>query len=142
MINQISVFLENRSGQLLEITSILKDANINMRAISIAETNEYGIIRLITDQPEYTVEVLKKEGFVAAMSEVLVVPVLDKVGGLNAMLKVMADENVNIQYMYSIFEKNNDETYMAINVDDPEKVTEVLEKHDMKPVMPSEIGIS
>ena len=141
MINQISVFLENRSGQLLEITSILKDANINMRAISIAETNEYGIIRLITDQPEYTVEVLKKEGFVAAMSEVLVVPVLDKVGGLNAMLKVMADENVNIQYMYSIFEKNNDETYMAINVDDPEKVTEVLEKHDMKPVMPSEIGI-
>ena len=141
MINQISVFLENRSGQLLEITSILKDANINMRAISIAETNEYGIIRLITDQPEYTVKVLKKEGFVAAMSEVLVVPVLDKVGGLNAMLKVMADENVNIQYMYSIFEKNNDETYMAINVDDPEKVTEVLEKHDMKPVMPSEIGI-
>lgn len=141
MINQISVFLENRSGQLLEITSILKDANINMRAISIAETNEYGIIRLITDQPEYTVEVLKNEGFVAAMSEVLVVPVLDKVGGLNAMLKVMADENVNIQYMYSIFEKNNDETYMAINVDDPEKVTEVLEKHGMKPVMPSEIGI-
>ena len=102
-IHQISVFLENRAGQLAEITKVLADNGIDMRAISIAETADYGVLRLIVDQPQKTTATLLEHGFILSMTPVTVVAVPDQPGGLAPVLQLVAEGNIDIEYMYSLF---------------------------------------
>ena len=101
-VRQISVFLENRAGQLAQICRILADAQIDMKALNIAETSDYGVLRLITDKPQKTLGVLAANGLVCTSSEVVAVKVPDVPGGLAGVLEVIAEKGISIEYMYSM----------------------------------------
>ena len=140
-IHQISVFLENRAGQLAEITKVLADSGIDMRAISIAETADYGVLRLIVDQPQKTTATLLEHGFVLSMTPVTVVAVPDQPGGLAPVLQLVAEGNIDIEYMYSLFTHKEGRAYMVFRVSDDEKFTALLQEHGIAAVSSEELGI-
>ena len=102
-IPQISVFLENRAGQLADITRILAEAQVNMRALSIAETTDYGVLRLIVDDAPKASSVLLGEGFILTMTPVVGVAVPDRPGGLGQVLSVISQAGIDVEYRYSVF---------------------------------------
>lgn len=117
-IHQISVFLENRAGQLSEITAMLAEDNIDIRAISIAETTDYGLVRMIVDDCKKASDSLLKHGNVLSMTPVLAVEVPDRPAGLAQLLKVFEEHHINIEYMYSLFTHREGMAYMVIKTDD------------------------
>ena len=128
LVTQISVFLENRPGTLREATSILSEAGINLRALNIAETSDYGVLRLITEDPERTAEVLREQGFLAARTTVLELQVPDEPGGLDRVLRVIAENGFDIEYMYSIMVSQGGSAGMIFRVRKPEKLWEILKE--------------
>ena len=125
-IDQISVFLENRAGQLAEITSLLTENNIILRAVSIAETKDYGILRLLADQPAMAAEVLRSHGFIFSVTPINAIPVSDKAGGLNSLLNKISAAGIDVQYMYSVYSLKDKVPYMMLRVEDPGKLEELL----------------
>lgn len=141
-IYQISVFLENRAGQLAEITDILSENKIDLKAINIAETADYGMLRLITDDPRKASSVLLEKGCVVSMTPVVALAVPDRPGGLNEVLHILSGESIDIEYMYSVFGKKNGSAYMIFRVGDPDKFATVLTGHGLAPAEGEELGIS
>ena len=118
-IHQISVFLENRAGQLADITGILADAQIDLRAINIAETADYGVVRLIVNDLYKTTTLLKDAGYVHSLTPVVGVAIPDVPGGLNRVLQVLTDAKVNVEYMYAFLGGEDvDHAYMIFRVAD------------------------
>ena len=118
-IKQISVFLENKPGKLKEMTGVLAANNVDMRALSLAETKDFGIARLVVDDVFNAVNILKEADFVASMTSVLAVAVPDEPGGLDKLLQIFADAKVNIEYMYAfIGGKDTKHAYMIFRVAD------------------------
>ena len=140
-VNQISVFLENRNGQLAEITGLLAENQINLRAISIAETSDYGVLRLIADDSEKATNVLLANGNIINMNPVTVVAVPDKPSGLSERLKLLSVGDISIEYMYSLFTHQNDKAYMVFRVTDYDNFIELLSKHGLTPVSSAELGL-
>ncbi len=140
-VHQISVFLENRAGQLAEITRVLADGGIDMRAISIAETADYGVLRLIVDKPQQATSTLLEHGFVLSMTPVTVVSVPDQPGGLAPVLQLVAEGEIDIEYMYSLFTHTDGKAYMVFRVSDDDKFTALLASHGISPVTIQELGI-
>ncbi len=138
-VTQISVFLENRAGQLSNITKVLSENGVDLRAINIAETQDYGVLRIIPADAQKASAVLLQNGFIMAMTPVIAVAVPDRPGGLNSLLEVLAEENIGIEYMYSVFSSNSGEALMVLQVGEAEKVAEVLAKHEFKTVTIDEI---
>lgn len=131
-VKQISVFLENRPGCLNEMTQALADAQIDLRGLSLAETSDFGIVRLIVDDVLGTATVLKDSGFVASLTDVLAVEVPNVPGGLNKVLCVLNKAGINIEYMYAILGNKKSETaYMIFRVSDNEKAAMALEKESV-----------
>ena len=129
IIQQISVFLENRTGQLLDVTKALADNQIDMQAINIAETADYGIARLIVNTPKKAMTVLHEKGFILRLTPVVQATVPDRPGGLNVLLEAVAKAGIDIEYMYSAFQgQNNGLAYMVFRVEDPESLDKVLQK--------------
>ena len=128
-IRQISVFLENRAGQLAEITKILYENDINLRALNIAETADYGVLRIITNHTTLTLDKLKEHGYIASVSEVIGAAVPDEPGGLFKLLDAIAAEGIDVGYMYSILGHTGDLSYMIFRVGDCQRAEAVLEKH-------------
>ena len=132
-VKQISVFLENRAGTLHEMTKALAEADIDLRGLSLAETSDFGIVRLIVDDVLGTVSTLKDAGFVASMTDVLAVEVPNVPGGLNKVLEILDGTGVNIEYMYAILGNKSSQTaYMIFRVDDNDKSAEALKKEGVK----------
>ena len=125
-VTQISVFLENRAGQLSNITKVLSENNIDLRAINIAETQDYGVLRIIPADAQKASAVLLENGFIMAMTPVIAVAVPDRPGGLNSLLEALSEENIGIEYMYSVFSMNSGEALMVLQVGEAEKVSEIL----------------
>jgi hypothetical protein len=100
-IKQLSVFVENKSGRLAEITAILAKANIDIRALSIADTTDFGILRLVVDRPDEAEKTLREAGLTVTLTDVLAVGIPDKPGGFASAMKVLAAENIGIEYMYA-----------------------------------------
>ncbi len=140
-IYQISVFLENRAGQLSEITGILANENIDLRAINIAEVSDYGVLRIMASDPRKAAAVLSERNFVVNVTPVVAVSVEDKAGGLHSVLKVITDSGMDISYMYSSFGKRDGVAYMIFRVDEPEKLSEVLINAGIEPASPEELGV-
>ena len=138
---QISVFLENRAGQLAEITGILADNGIDMRAISIAETKDYGVLRIIVEDAEKTANILLTHGYVLTMTSVLVVAVPDQVGGLAPVLALLAQGGIDVEYMYSLFTHQTGTAYMVFRVTDEEKFVTLLATQGIKPVTKEELNL-
>lgn len=125
-VTQISVFLENRAGQLSNITRVLSENGVDLRAINIAETQDYGVLRIIPADAQKASSVLLENGFIMAMTPVIAVAVPDRPGGLNSLLEALSEENIGIEYMYSVFSMNSGEALMVLQVGEVEKVSEIL----------------
>lgn len=140
-VQQISVFLENRSGQLAEVTRVLADNGIDMRAISIAETSDYGVLRLIVDDTEKATSILLSHGFILSMTPVTVVVVPDCAGGLAPVLETIADGELSIEYMYSLFTHREGKAYMVFRITDEAKFMQLLTAHGLKIADKEELGL-
>lgn len=140
-IQQISVFLENRSGQIAEITSVLAQNNIDLRAIHMAETADYGVLRLIADKPQEASKVLLEQGFVLSMTPVMAVAVPDEPGGLAKLLDTLTQGGQDIEYMYSVFGRKDNLAYMIFRVSDMKHLEEILESSGITPVDGEALGI-
>ena len=140
-IHQISVFLENRAGQLAEITGSLAEHGIDMRAITIAETADYGVVRLIVSDAQKTSGILLEQGFVLTMTPVVAVSVADKPGGLAGVLKLLSDSGIGVEYMYSIFGQIDGLAHMIFRVADTEKMVSVLESNGYETISADHLGI-
>lgn len=127
---QVSVFLENKSGRLREVCAALGEAGVNIRALCVADTSDFGILRLILDDPDRALEVLLERGFSVGETHVLAVQVPDRPGGLAGVLEALAGEEVNVEYMYSLFTRLEGKAVVVFRVSDAQvaRLAEVLEK--------------
>lgn len=107
-IKQLTVFIENRAGRLEQVTQVLKDNNINIKSLSLADTSDYGLLRLILSDPDKAVQALKDNGFSAMITDVFAVKLTQQVGQLGELLAVLSEVNVNVEYMYGLTSSNED----------------------------------
>ena len=128
IIKQVSVFLENKSGRLNEVTQILGDAGLNMTAFTIADTSDFGILRLIVSDPEKAKVFLKKNNFAVLITEVILVKTPNQPGGLAKMLNVLNAENVFIEYMYA-FSHSDETALIVLRPTDLKKCYDILQNH-------------
>ena len=133
-VKQISVFLENRPGALAEFTRILEKSNIDRRALSLAESEDFGIVRVIVDDPYTTIQILKEEGYVCSVTKVIAVEIKDKPGALVKMLNALGDNNVNLEYSYAFLAKKANSAFMILRVADNEKAIKVLTQNGIRPI--------
>ena len=140
-ITQISIFLENRAGQLSEITKILSENSIDLKALNIAETADYGILRIISDDSDKAAKLLRDNGFIVTETPVAAAAVPNKAGGLNDLLNIISNEEIDIEYMYSVFGQKDGLAYMIFKVKDVEACISVLEKYFITVADNSDLGI-
>lgn len=137
LVKQVSVFLENKSGRLAEVSRILGEKNIDISALSIADTTEYGILRLIVNKPEVAVEALKENGFSVRTTEVIAICISDRPGGLAEALDRLEQNQIGIEYMYAFLGNNGlGKAIVILRVEDTEKSIEILQNAGVD-IMPS-----
>jgi len=125
-VEQISVFLENKSGRLAEVARTLGDAGVNIRALSIADSSDFGILRIIVNNNDKAVEVLKEKGFTVSKTEVVAVEVPDRPRGLAQVLNLLERKNINVEYMYAFFERRTDNAIIVFRFDENDIAIEIL----------------
>ena len=132
-LKQISAFVENRPGRLAEITEILANNGIDLRALSIADTTDFGILRVVVDKPEEVAELLKSKRVTVTLTDVIAIKLPDKSGALSNMLRLLADNCVSVEYLYAFVSKSADDVAcVVIRADDNEKARNVLVSNDYK----------
>ncbi len=134
VVKQISVFLENKCGRLIRAAETLGNNQINIRALSIADTSDFGILRLIVDKTEAALSLLKEEGFIASETEVIAVQVPDTPGGLARVLQCLEKDLINIEYLYSFIEKPQEDALILIRVEDIPHALQVLKDNNIPTV--------
>ena len=131
-VEQISIFLENKSGRLAEVMGVLYEAGINIRALYLADTADFGILRLIVNDTEKARKALKENGFTVEKTKVIAVEVPDKPGGLSSILNTIKDEGINVEYMYAFVEKSGENAIVIFRFDELERSIDVLRKAGVK----------
>jgi len=134
-VKQLSVFIENKAGRVSEVTDVLGRAGVNIRGFSVSDTTDYGIVRLVVDDPEAGQRVLHEAGFTVKVGNVICVELPDQPGGLAAVLKIVSDAGVNIEYVYSLIA-----TFIVINVADVDKALQLLRDRPVRLVSQEEIA--
>ena len=129
IIKQISIFMENTTGRLADVTDLLARSGINLRAISIADTTDFGILRMVADQPDEAVRLLKDAGFAARETDVIGFEVADRPGELARIMALFRDEGVGIEYLYASLKHKVDKAVIVIKVSDVQAGLAMLEKH-------------
>jgi hypothetical protein len=127
-VEQISIFLENKSGRLAEVTELLAKSGINIRALSLADTADFGILRLILNDLEKAKKVLKENGFTVGKTEVIAVEVPDRPGGLAGILNALQGEGINVEYMYAFVQKSGENAIIIFRFDELEKAIAALQR--------------
>ena len=127
LVKQISVFLENKEGRVAQVTQILSDANINIRALSIADTTEFGILRLIVNKPEEAEKALKNEGLTVSITEVIAISIEDEPGGLAKALEILHNDRISVEYIYAFISKTSHRANVILRVESCERAIESLE---------------
>ena len=125
-IQQLSIFVENKSGRLAEITEALAGANVDIRAISIADTSDFGILRLIVDKPQEAVAALKGAGLTVSLTSVIAVGISDKPGEFAKAMRVLANAGIGVEYMYAFISRDRGKAYVILRVDDSGRAVEAL----------------
>ncbi len=138
-LKQISIFLENKKGRLLKALSILKDSGINIRALSIADTSEFGILRLIVPHPQRAKSALEGENFVVKINDVIGVEVNDQPGGLEKILEILERADLNVEYIYAFVEKKGKKAIVVIRTEDIDAGIKVLENDGAKMLSTTEV---
>jgi hypothetical protein len=130
-VEQLSIFLENKPGGLEEVTRILKDAGINIRTLSLADTTDFGILRLIVNDVETASRVLKEQGLRVSRTIVVAVEVPDRPGGLHGILDVLTKNGINVEYLYAFVERSGENAVIIFRLDAPDKAIEVLKQNGL-----------
>ena len=125
-VEQISIFIENKFGRLAEVTRVLGDAGINIRTLSLADTSDFGILRLIVNDAEKAKAVLKERGFTVSKTEVVAVEIPDRPGGLADILQVLDSDGINVEYMYAFVERCGENAVMIFRFDETDKAITTL----------------
>ncbi|SEA49684.1 ACT domain protein [Desulfuromusa kysingii] len=131
-VEQISIFIENKSGRLAEVTGILGENGINIRALSLADTSDFGILRLIVDDSKKALKVLKEQKFTVSITQVIGVAVPDSPGGLSSILRTLDQHNVNVEYMYAFVERSGDNAVIIFRFDDVDEAIAALTQSGVK----------
>lgn len=128
-IKQLSVFVENKDGRLAEITTIIAKAGIDIRALSIADTTDFGILRLVVDKPYEAEKALKDAGLTVSLTDVIAIGIPDRPGGFAETITAVADKEVAVEYMYAFISREHDRAYLIMRVADNEKALAALKAH-------------
>jgi len=138
-VKQISIFLENKSGRLAQVSDVLGAGGVNIRALSIADTTDFGILRLIVNDPERAYRLLKEAGFTVNLTDVLAVELEDRPGGLARALKPLAEAGINIEYLYAFVQKARDAALVVFRVEQMDEAANVLQAHGIRLVPGEEV---
>ncbi|MCL2125647.1 MAG: ACT domain-containing protein [Oscillospiraceae bacterium] len=138
---QLSVFVENKPGKLVETLETLAGAGIDLRALSLADTADFGILRIIVNKPSKALSILNDAGFLVKSNDVLPVSVGDAPGGLAAVLRVLADSGIDVEYTYAFVSHEKDRAYVIIRVADNDVAAAVLQKNDIRLLSTADMGI-
>jgi len=139
-VRQISVFLENKIGRLAEITQILGNKEINIRALAIADTTEFGILRMIVDRPQKAYEALEERGFTVSQTEVVVVEVEDKPGGLAQVMAILGKEGINVEYLYAFVAPKGRGALVVLKIEEKKATVDLLQEKKVKILSAGEIS--
>ena len=131
-INQISVFIENKPGNLAKFTNFIAENHIDMRAFEIADSSEFGIIRIIVDKPLDTLTLLKDNDWICKLTQVIGVKIPDKPGAMASAMNILAEADVSVEYVYTFLARGTDDALMIFRVQDNDKVAAILKKNDVK----------
>jgi hypothetical protein len=138
-IKQISIFLENKQGRLAEVTRILGDNGLDIRALSLADTADYGVLRLIVNDPDRAKKILTDNGFAVSVNDVIAIEIEDRPGGLAEVLAVLDKKGISIEYMYAFVNSKPNTAMVIFRVEDPESALEILKSEDVKIKSPDEV---
>ncbi len=138
-LKQLSIFVENKAGRLAEITEALAKANVDIRAISVADTSDFGILRVIVDKPNEAVTALRENGFTVSLTDVIAVGIDDKPGAFAYAVRTLADNSIAIEYMYAFISRDKGKAYIIIRADDGEAAIKALESGGSAILNPQEI---
>ena len=138
-VKQISVFLENRPGTMAELTEVLSRNQVDMRALSLAETSDFGIARIITDDVYNAMQMLKEAGYVCSITKVLAVEIPDRPGELAKVIRYLGDSGINVEYMYAFITRKKDLAYMIFRVEDNNAAAEALASRGIKTLEEADI---
>ena len=139
LIKQISVFVENKSGRLSDILNVIGKNGIDISALSIADTNDFGIVRMIVNDPDKAAEILKSNNLVVKVTDVIALAVADKPGGLAGEIEKLKNAGIPIEYMYAFIGKSDKGALVIVRVENPEKALEVLKDENVTVVSPEEV---
>ncbi len=139
LVKQISVFLENKSGRLAEVTRTLSAEKIDIRALYIADTTEYGILRMIVDQPAKAQDVLTAHGFTVSSTHVIAVAVPNKPGTLDDALEILSEGSISVDYLYAYVGRSNEDAMVIIRVENPQMALEKLNKSGIRVLCSKEV---
>ena len=128
---QISVFLENKAGRLAEVTAILAEAGVNIRALALADTSDFGVLRLIVNDNEKAKEALKNRGFTVGKTDVVAVEVEDKPGGLHRILDILHRAEINVEYMYAFVNQSGNNAVMIFRFDNIDEAVRILQENNV-----------
>lgn len=138
-VNQVSIFLENSKGRLAEVTRILAKKGIDLRALSLADTSDFGVLRIIVADPDRCLGVLKENGFVARTTEVVAVEVEDRPGGMSRVLDVLDEAGLNVEYMYAFVAKAGEHAVVVCKIDERGRALEVLKAKGIRTLSAAEL---
>lgn len=127
-VEQISIFLENKSGRLAEVTGLLAENGINIRALSLADTADFGILRLIVSDYQKAMSILKERGFTVGRNDVVAIEVPDRPGGLAGVLRALHGGDINVEYMYAFVQKSLENAVVIFRFDDTDRAVDALRK--------------
>ncbi len=138
-VDQLSIFLENKEGRLFNTLDVIEELNINIRALSIADTSEFGILRLIVTDPLRVKEKLEEKNFIVKITKVLAVAINDEPGGLNKVLKVLDDNNINLEYLYAFVEQKTYNAIVILRLENMEEGLKILKEGNSNIISSEEI---
>jgi hypothetical protein len=136
---QISVFLENKAGRLAEVMGILAEAEVNIRALALADTSDFGVLRLIVNDNQKAVTALKSRGFTVGETDVVAVEVEDRPGGLYSLLEILQRSKINVEYMYAFVQQSKNNAVMIFRFDNIDAAVKILQENGMTVINGSEV---
>ena len=129
---QLSIFMENKPAQLVKVTETLKEKGIDIRAMSLADTKDFGIVRMIVSDIEKAQSAMREKGFMSTITKVMCVAMSDTPGGLHTIIALMAENNINVDYLYACITVIGKDAYIVMHVDDEKKASDILTKAGIK----------
>ncbi len=130
-IRQLSIFIENKKGRLAKIAKIISSAGIDIRAISVADTSGFGILRIIVDDPDRAKNVLQKSNIIVSVTDVIAVEIKDKPGEFYRVMSILSDNDIGVEYMYAFISREKNKAFIILKIENEDKAVEVLKDNDV-----------